>query len=98
MKNDIAKVPYIGVEYERFRYRRIIKLLAAFLAIAVFCGVVSNLAWKIKLDKATEGDSMYKEVPEVICIVSSTDNAVIRKKNRRCGKTLMNLTFHAVSG
>lgn len=97
MKNDIARVPYIGVEFERYRSKRIIRLLAVFLAVAVFGVVISNAAWKIIYDKATRGEGIREEAPAIIYSIQNGLNPITGRK-MRCGKVLKNMSYHGVSG
>ena len=96
MRNDIAKVPYIGVEFERCRSRRIIKLLAVLLALVIILAIVSNVIWKIKYDEVTDGESGYENPPTVIHRIQDKDNFV--RKRRKCAKTLKTTISHGVSG
>lgn len=96
MRNDIAKVPYIGVEFERHRSRRIIKLLAVLLALVLIMAIVSNVVWKIKYDEATDGENEYESIPAVVHRIQDKDNYV--GKRRKCAKTLKTTISHGVNG
>ena len=96
MRNDIAKVPYIGVEFERCRSRRIIRLLAVLLTLVIIMAIVSNVIWKIKYDEVTDGESGYKNPPTVIHRIQDKDNNVGKRK--KCAKTLRTTIYRGVSG
>ena len=98
MNENIKKIPYIVYEAEMYRCRKIIRLLCVILAIVLIAAIISNIHWKIVLDKAQEGKNAIGETRDFIPLEMMKDISVRKKRHKICVRTLMNTTFREANG